>query len=107
MTFRRHFIGMTVSKPPILTGGAFALTKPSEEYQAQFYRQTLAMAERVPTLRGMSPWILKDFRTPPRQNPDFQIGWNRKGLISETGQHKLAFWVLADYYLVKSETKAR
>ena len=61
---------MTVSKPPILTGGAFALTEPSEEYQAQFYRQTLAMAERVPTLRGMSPWILKNFRSPQRQNPD-------------------------------------
>ena len=53
MIFRRHFIGMTVSKPPIPTGGAFALTKPSEDYQAQFYGQTLAMAERVPTLHGM------------------------------------------------------
>jgi beta-glucuronidase len=83
------------------------MQKFSEEYQAQFYRQTLAMAERVPTLRGMSPWILKDFRSPRRQNPDFQIGWNRKGLISETGEHKLAFWVLADYYLAKSGTKAR
>ncbi len=83
------------------------MQKFSEEYQAQFYRQTLAMAERVPTLRGMSPWILKDFRSPRRQNPDFQIGWNRKGLISETGEHKLAFGVLANYYLVKSGTKAR
>jgi len=49
-------------------------------------------------LRGMSPWILKDFRSPRRQNPLFQQGWNRKGLISETGPRKQAFEVLAEHY---------
>jgi len=72
--------------------------KFSEEYQAEFYRKTLGMVDRIPTLRGMSPWILKDFRSPRRQNPEFQQGWNRKGLISETGQRKQAFAVLAGYY---------
>jgi beta-glucuronidase len=72
--------------------------KFSEEFQAAYYRATLKMADGLPTLRGMSPWILKDFRSPRRQNPDFQQGWNRKGLISETGQRKLAFDVLAGYY---------
>jgi beta-glucuronidase len=72
--------------------------KFSEEYQAEFYRKTLEMAGKMPTLRGMSPWILKDFRSPRRQNPDFQQGWNRKGLISETGARKQAFEVLAGYY---------
>ena len=72
--------------------------KFSEEFQADYYRQTLAMARQMPTLRGLSPWILKDFRSPRRQNPDFQQGWNRKGLISETGQRKQAFDVLADEY---------
>lgn len=71
--------------------------KFSEEYQAEYYRQTLAMAARIPTLRGMSPWILKDFRSPRRQT-SFQQGWNRKGLVSETGERKLAFDVLADFY---------
>jgi beta-glucuronidase len=56
------------------------------------------MAHKVPTLRGLSPWILKDFRSPRRQHPDFQQGWNRKGLISETGARKQAFGVLAGYY---------
>lgn len=79
------------------------MQKFSEEYQAEFYRQTLAMAERLPTLRGMSPWVMKDFRSPRRQNPDFQMGWNRKGLISETGVHKEAFGVLAAYYAAKAE----
>lgn len=72
--------------------------KFSEEYQADYYRQTLAMAAKIPFLRGMSPWVLKDFRSPRRQNPVYQQGWNRKGLISETGQHKQAFDVLAADY---------
>lgn len=83
------------------------MQKFSEEFQAEFYRQTLAMADRLPTLRGTSPWILKDFRSPRRQNPDFQIGWNRKGLISETGQHKQAFDVLARYYAGKAGETAK
>lgn len=83
------------------------MQKFSEEFQAEYYRKTLAMADRVPTLRGLSPWILKDFRSPRRQNPDFQMGWNRKGLISETGQRKIAFDVLANYYTLKSGEKAK
>jgi beta-glucuronidase len=72
--------------------------KFSEEFQAEYYRQTLAEASRVPFLRGMSPWILKDFRSPNRQHPIYQQGWNRKGLESETGVRKEAFGVLATYY---------
>jgi beta-glucuronidase len=71
--------------------------KFSEEFQRDYYRATLAMAAKIPTLRGISPWILKDFRAPRRQN-QFQQGYNRKGLVSETGQRKLAFDVLADFY---------
>jgi beta-glucuronidase len=72
--------------------------KFSEEYQAEYYRQTLAMASKVPFLRGMSPWILKDFRSPRRQNPTYQSGWNRKGLESETGVRKAAYDIVARYY---------
>ena len=79
--------------------------KFSEEFQADYYRQTLAMADRIPNLVGMSPWILKDFRSPRRQHPVFQQGWNRKGLVSETGQRKAAFGVLADWYAAK-DTKS-
>lgn len=74
------------------------LHKFTEEYQADYYRHTLAMAARIPSLAGMSPWILKDFRSPRRQLAEVQDGWNRKGLISETGQPKLAFEVLAGWY---------
>ncbi|MEP7130960.1 MAG: glycoside hydrolase family 2 TIM barrel-domain containing protein [Sphingomicrobium sp.] len=72
--------------------------KFSEEFQAEYYRQTLAMASKIPFLRGLSPWILKDFRSPRRQHPIYQRGWNRKGLESETGTRKAAFDVLAEYY---------
>ncbi|MEW7847634.1 glycoside hydrolase family 2 TIM barrel-domain containing protein [Massilia aurea] len=77
------------------------LKKFTEEYQAEYYRKTLAMAGRIPTLRGLSPWILKDFRSPRREHPVFQDGWNRKGIVSETGVRKQAFGVLADYYRSK------
>ncbi|OYU32419.1 MAG: beta-glucuronidase [Comamonadaceae bacterium PBBC2] len=72
--------------------------KWSEEFQADYYRATLAMLETIPNLRGLSPWVLKDFRSPRREHPVFQNGWNRKGLLSETGQRKLAFDVLARHY---------
>lgn len=80
--------------------------KFSEEFQRDYYRVTLAMARKIPTLRGLSPWILKDFRSPRRQNL-FQQGWNRKGLVSETGQRKLAFDVLADFYAGKAKEARR
>jgi beta-glucuronidase len=72
--------------------------KWSEEFQAAYYRATLQMLSRIPNLRGLSPWVLKDFRSPRREHPIFQNGWNRKGLISETGQRKQAFEVMADHY---------
>ena len=61
----------------------------------------LGSDEQIPTLRGMSPWILKDFRSPRREHPVFQNGWNRKGIVSELGVRKQAFGVLADYYRKK------
>ncbi len=80
--------------------------KFSEEFQAEYYRQTLAMARKVPFLRGLAPWILKDFRSPRRQHPVHQQGWNRKGLLSNTGQRKQAFFVLAEDYR-RRESEAR
>ena len=77
--------------------------KYSEEFQASYYRATLEMASRMPSLAGMSPWVLKDFRSPRRQHPIYQQGWNRKGLISETGVRKQAFDVLAAYYARKAQ----
>ena len=74
------------------------LTRFSEEYQADLYRRQLAMLRRVPAVRGMSPWILVDFRSPRRPLPGVQDGWNRKGLVANDGTKKQAFGVLRDAY---------
>ena len=75
-----------------------SLTRWSEEYQDYLYRETIRMIGRIPQLRGCSPWILVDFRSPRRVLPGIQDGWNRKGLISETGNRKKAFYTLKKFY---------
>jgi beta-glucuronidase len=70
----------------------------TEEYQANIYRHQLGMLNRIPQLRGMSPWILMDFRSPNRPLAGIQDGFNRKGLISDQGEKKQAFYVLQKAY---------
>jgi beta-glucuronidase len=70
----------------------------SEEYQAYLYEQTLLMVENIPHIRGISPWILADFRSPKRLLPGIQDGWNRKGLISNHGIKKKAFFTVHSFY---------
>ncbi|WP_137173077.1 glycoside hydrolase family 2 protein [Massilia sp. HP4] len=77
---------------------ADADTRWSEEYQDQLYKNQFKMLTAIPGLRGMTPWILADFRSPRRQHPYFQDFWNRKGLISDTGQKKKAFHTLKEFY---------
>ncbi len=70
----------------------------TEEYQAAVYRHNITMIENMPFVKGTTPWILKDFRSPRRPLPGIQDYWNRKGLISEKGERKLAWKVLRDFY---------
>jgi beta-glucuronidase len=70
----------------------------TEEYEASIFQHTLPMLAKIPQMRGMSPWVLMDFRAPARQLPGFQDYFNRKGLISEKGQKKAAFGVLQKAY---------
>jgi len=77
---------------------ADSMTRFSEEYQAELYRKTLVMLRGIPELRGMTPWVLCDFRSPKRTLPGVEDGWNRKGLIGENGVRKEAFSVLAGFY---------
>ncbi len=75
----------------------------TEEYQAYLYEQNLKMIEKIPNIKGMSPWILTDFRSPRRMLPVIQDGWNRKGLISNRGLKKMAFFTLQKFYQKISE----
>ena len=77
---------------------ADADTRWSEEYQESFFQNQLKLITTIDGLRGTSPWILVDFRSPKRLNPAYQDGWNRKGLISSTGQKKKAFFVMKQFY---------
>jgi len=78
----------------------------TEEYQASIFNHQLSMLNRIPQLRGMSPWILMDFRSPRRQLPGIQDGFNRKGLISDQGEKKKAFFILQKAYEEKSIGRA-
>lgn len=73
----------------------------TEEYQEYLYQQNLLMIDKIPNIRGVSPWILTDFRSPRRVLPGIQDGFNRKGLISDKGKKKKAFFVLQDFYKKK------
>jgi beta-glucuronidase len=76
-----------------------SLTRWSEEYQEWLYKEQVEMMKRMPdNYTGLAPWILVDFRSPKRNNPTYQEGWNRKGLISNDGKKKKAFFVLKQYY---------
>ena len=94
-------------KPVIITemGGAAlagfhadAETRFSEEFQEAIYQNQVKLIANIDGLRGTTPWILTDFRSPKRLNPTYQDYWNRKGLLSETGRKKKAFYVLKAFY---------
>ncbi len=74
----------------------------TEEYEASIYKHQVGMLNKIPQLRGTTPWILMDFRSPNRRLPGIQDDFNRKGLISEKGEKKQAFFVLQKAY--KSNT---
>jgi beta-glucuronidase len=73
-------------------------TRWTEEYQKDIYDHQLTMLRKIASLRGMTPWILTDFRSPRRPLPHIQDFYNRKGLISNRGDRKQAFFVLQRFY---------
>jgi beta-glucuronidase len=77
--------------------------KFTEEYQENLYRQQVAMLKQIPFLRGASPWILMDFRSPRRPLPGVQDFYNRKGLVSDKGEKKKAFYVMQQWYAEKAK----
>lgn len=95
------------SKPVIITEfGADAIkgfigdeeTKGSEIYQKHVYEQQVEVLSKIEYIKGMSPWILYDFRC-PRRTSSIQKYYNRKGLLDETKTYrKPAFYVLKGFY---------
>ncbi len=79
----------------------------TEEFQQQVYERQLAMLARIAVWRGLTPWILADFQSPRRPLPGVQDGWNRKGLISDRGEKKKAFYLLQSFYRRVAEDPTR
>ncbi|HEX8506605.1 MAG TPA: glycoside hydrolase family 2 TIM barrel-domain containing protein [Hymenobacter sp.] len=75
----------------------------TEEYQDAVFKNNLAMMDKIPFLRGASPWILMDFHSARRPLPGVQDFYNRKGLVSERGIKKMAFSTLQAYYARKKQ----
>ena len=73
----------------------------TEEFQENLYRENLAMIDKIDGLAGTTPWILKDFRSPRRVLTGIQDYYNRKGLVSDKGERKKAWYVLHDWYKEK------
>jgi beta-glucuronidase len=95
------------NKPVIISefgGGArYGLHGPknqrwTEEFQENLYIENCAMLDKIEGLAGTTPWILKDFRSPRRVLPGVQDYYNRKGLFSDNGEKKKAFFVLKKWY---------
>ena len=70
----------------------------SEEYQEKIYKDQIEMFGTTPNLAGVCPWLLVDYRSLGRMHPTKQGGWNRKGLLSENGDKKKAWYILKAYY---------
>jgi len=79
----------------------------TEEYQAEIYRHQIPMLNKIPQLRGTTPWVLMDFRSPMRTLPKLEDNFNRKGLISDQGQKKQAFYILQKAYKDRTLGKAQ
>jgi beta-glucuronidase len=78
---------------------ADSLARFGEEYQEWYFKEQIAMFKRMPdNYVGITPWLLADFRSPKRNNPVYQEGWNRKGLYDDKGNKKKAFYLLKAYY---------
>ncbi len=78
----------------------------AEEQQVNVFEHQFVMINKIPQVRGVAPWVLMDFRSPTRNIPKLQDGFNRKGLIAEDGKKKQAFDLFRKVYQQHSVGKA-
>jgi len=70
----------------------------TEGYQEKIYIDQLEMFNTIPNLSGVCPWLLFDYRSSGRMHPVYQKGYNRKGLLSERGDKKKAWYIIKKYF---------
>ncbi|MBR3538497.1 MAG: glycoside hydrolase family 2 [Eubacterium sp.] len=77
--------------------------KGTEDCQAYVYRKQTEQIRKIPYIKGMTPWILYDFRC-PRRTSVLQKYYNTKGLLSADKKYiNPAFYVLQKFYQELSE----
>ncbi len=70
----------------------------SEDCQGEVYRKQIETLRKISYVKGISPWILYDFRCPRRLHY-LQDYYNTKGLCSaDKSYKKQAFYILQQYY---------
>jgi len=70
----------------------------TEEFQRHLFEKQYEMIATIPFVRGTTPWVLMDFRSPTRQLPGVQDLYNRKGLFSPSGEKKEVYSVVQKQY---------
>lgn len=73
----------------------------TEGYQEKIYTDQVKMFGTIPNLSGVCPWLLFDYRSLGRMHPVYQQGYNRKGLLSENGDKKKAWYIMKNYFKSK------
>ena len=104
----RLFENSHPDKPVIITEfGADALPglvgdekeKGTEVYQKYVYERQLQILHTISYVKGLTPWILYDFRC-PRRTSSIQNYYNRKGLLSPDKKYrKPAYEEMRKFYL--------
>jgi beta-glucuronidase len=70
----------------------------TEDNQLYVYQRQIEVLSQIPYVKGISPWILFDFRCPRRLH-SLQNYYNLKGLLSaDKGHKKLAFCALREFF---------
>lgn len=70
----------------------------TEAYQEKIFKDQVEMFGTISNLCGVCPWLLFDYRSLGRMNQVYQNGYNRKGLLSEHGEKKKAWYIIHEYY---------
>lgn len=101
------FSNSTPDKPVIITEfGADAYPghhgtitdKGTEECQRFVFEKQIETMRDIPYIKGMTPWILYDYRT-PRRTSVIEKFYNRKGLLSQDKTYKKpAYYVMQKFY---------
>jgi beta-glucuronidase len=73
----------------------------TEDCQLNIYKKQISVLGEIPYIKGMTPWLLYDFRSPRRIN-NLQRGYNVKGLLSEDKKYKKpSYFLMKKFYETK------